>query len=348
MGDRLFDRNNYSTKTIENFEIMSAYYVDIFYNHLYIEAKKLKTNGRVVSITEGYKHTLNAFLKGLSNPKLYKKSIVGLHHYYISIGFASISFAKCVDRLTKEFVPTDYFNSLTVTQKMGVLRMVLNQSLKTFIRKLVDEHMAKIIDYHTEADNTRLLQDDMIDCLIMEREGIYQRFVSESTRTNKNENVNRLIAEKMQIEIKRLVGEKYAQKKQIIALKRIIMKKSVDDRKTTDLVASLKKQITILNEQKSTEFIQLNHTSDVMDLSGSMIVTDCGEKHQTLDTITEHSGSSNKKTNTVEKKIDSYNEPTQQIIEVNTNNIQHIIQGDSDDLCMLNDRVELGTTLEDF
>ena len=35
------------------------------------KAKKIKANGSVPSITEGYKHTLNAFLKSLENPKLY-------------------------------------------------------------------------------------------------------------------------------------------------------------------------------------------------------------------------------------------------------------------------------------
>jgi hypothetical protein len=224
----IFDRNKYGNKTIENFEIMSAYYVDIFYNHLYIEAKKLKNNGNVSSITEGYKHSLNAFLKGLDNPKLYKKSIVGIHNYFTTIGYSSISFSNCIDRLTKEFIPSDYFNSLSVTQKMGVLRMVLNQTMKVFIRKLVDSHLIKIIDYHKEVDNIRILQDELIDCFILEREGMYQRFISENTKINKNETVNRKISEKMQNEIKQLIIEKYKQIKIITAYKCIINNKNTE------------------------------------------------------------------------------------------------------------------------
>ena len=98
--DVLYDKKNYGSKTIETYEIMAAYFVDIFYNHLYNEATKLKINGSCSSITEGYKHSLNAFIKGLNNAKLYKKYIVGIHHYYITVGFASISFSKCVDRVT--------------------------------------------------------------------------------------------------------------------------------------------------------------------------------------------------------------------------------------------------------
>jgi len=251
MENRLFDRHNYSSKTIENYEIMSAYFVDIFYNHLYTEAKKLKVNGVVGSITEGYKHTLNAFLKGLTNPNLYKKSIIGIHHYFITIGFASISFSACIDKLTKEFIPTDYFNSLTSTQKMGVFRMVINQSVKNFIKKIVDEHMVKIIDHHQEKDNVRLLQDDFIDCLILEREGMYQRFIATQTKTNKNETVNRLLAEKMQNEIKRLVKEKYDQQKQLVYLKKAYLSKKESENKLNELVNELKGQISALQSKQS-------------------------------------------------------------------------------------------------
>lgn len=248
MDDRILDRNHYSPKTIENFEIISAYYVDIFYNHLYNEAKKFKVSGAVSSVTEGYKHALNAFLKGLNNPKLYKKSIAGLHHYYITIGFASISYSKCIDRITTDFVPIDYFNSLTFTQKIGVFRLIINQSVKNFIKKIVDEHMVKIIDYHVDKDNVRLLQDDFIDCLIIEREGFYQRFIATQTKTNKNETVNRLLAEKMQNEIKKLVKEKYEQKHQINLLKKAYMSKKDNENKLNEIIVDLKNKIQMLEK----------------------------------------------------------------------------------------------------
>lgn len=256
MENRILDRRNYSTKTIENFEIISAYYVDIFYNHLYTEAKKLKVNGSVSSVTEGYKHTLNAFLKGLTNPKLYKKSISGLHHYFITIGFASISYSKCIDRLTSDFVPIDYFNSLTFTQKIGVLRLILNQSIKSFIRKIVDEYMSKIIDFHKDKDNVRLLQDEFIDCLILEREGFFQRFIATQTKTNKNETVNRLLAEKMQVEIKRLLKEKYDQKRQINVLKKAYIQKKENENKLNEIISELNNKIRTLEEGLDTHYDQ--------------------------------------------------------------------------------------------
>lgn len=297
----MFDRKNYSSKTIENFEIVSSYFVDIFYNHLYVEAKKYKAHGTVASITEGYQHTLNAYLRSLDNPKLYKKSIVGLHHYYISIGFGSISFAKCIDKLTHEFVPTDYFESLTSTQKMGVLRMILNQTIKDFIRKIVTDHMSKIIDFHTETENVRILQDEFINILIGAREGMYQRFVAVQTRTNKDETVNRLLAEKMQVEIKKLVKEKYEYQKQIILYKKALMKRKEIELKQTTTISSLTSTISNLRGQ----------LSSIQDIDNNLLAN----TPKSVDNL----------------KVHIENSPST-FIEVNSNNINDLLSSNTEDL----------------
>lgn len=247
--NRLLDRSNYSRETIECFEIMSAYYVDMIYNSLYKEAKKLKASNTVPSITEGYKHTLNAFLQSLDNNRLYKKSVVGIHHYFLAIGFGTISFQKCLDKLVAEFVPVDYFASLSSQQKMGVLRLVLNQSLKMLVKKIVQEHLSKIIDYHKEKDNARLLQDELIDCFIIAREGMFQRFIKTQTKVNKNENVNRALAERMQTEIKKLMAEKYKHLKHIKVLSQAYAKQKELYNKQTSDMAEIRNKIGILTGQ---------------------------------------------------------------------------------------------------
>lgn len=249
MSSGILDRENYSQRTLETFEIMGAYYVDIFYNHLYNEARKLKSAGNVSSVTEGYKHTLNAFLQSLSNPKLYKKSITGIHHYFITIGFSSISFGRCIDRITCEFIPDDFFQSLSSAKKMGILKMVINQSIKSFTRKIVNSHMIKIIDFHKNKDNVRILQDDFIDCLIMEREGMYQRFITKQTVTNKNETVNRELSEKMQKEIKRLIAEKHAIMKKNKLYATVCIKMKRNEKKLLELYNRVKDENQQLTQQ---------------------------------------------------------------------------------------------------
>lgn len=258
--DRMLDRRQYDPKMITNIEIMTAYFIDLFYNHLYFEGKKLKVNGSVASITEGYKHALNAFIKSLTNARLYKKAVIGIHQYFINYtSFTTISFSKCVDRLTSNFVPEDYFPSLDNTQKMSILRLVINQAIKNFTKKLVNEHLTKIIDNHKDPDNVRMLQDELVDCFLLEREGVYQRFVSTQTKTNTNETVNRLIAEKMQKEIKNLILEKIQLKKENNALKQIILKNSKELAFHKETTGTLETTIRELNEEiKTLKFKQQN------------------------------------------------------------------------------------------
>jgi hypothetical protein len=335
MSDRMFDRKNYPAKTLENFEIISSYYVDIFYNHLYAEAKKYKAHGTVASITEGFKHTLNAFLRSLDNPKLYKKSIIGLHHYYISIGFGSISFSKCIDNLTQEFVPTDYYESLTSTQKMGVLRMVINQTIKDFIRKIVDEHMTKIIDFHTETENVRILQDEFIHILIIAREGMYQRFVAVQTRTNKDETVNRLLGEKMQGEIKKLIKEKYEYQRQIILYRKALKKRKEMEENQIATISSLNN--TILELKRKISQVHPPTSNDVPISDDTILLTpDSSEQRvEHLKVQTSQSQSA--------------------FIEVNSNNINDLLSSKTEDLQKLttddeDNYVEMdsGTSLHDY
>jgi hypothetical protein len=247
MSSHILDRHQYDPKMITNIEVMAAYFVDLFYNHLYFEGKKLKINGSVPSVTEGYKHALNAFIKSLGNAKLYKKAVIGIHQYFMNYtSFTTISFAKCVDRLAANFVPLDYYSSLNNTQKMSVLRLVINQAIKEFTKKIVNDHLNKIIDHHTESDNVRLLQDELIDCFLLEREGVYQRFVSSQTNTSSNETVNRLVAEKMQKEIKNLILEKIQLSKQNSALKQIIIKNNTEGTNLAETVGNLEATISEL------------------------------------------------------------------------------------------------------
>lgn len=247
-----YDKKNYGHKTIETYEILAAYFTDIFYNHLYNESKKMKIDGKVSSITEGYKHTLNAFIQGLNNAKLYKKYIIGIHHYYIEIGFASISFSNCVDRVTQEFIPIDYYNSLSSTQKMGVLRLVLNSSIKQFIIIIVQNHLTKIIDFHSDKDNARLLQDELINCFILERETMYQRFILD--KTNNPGGVNNALISKMQTDIKSIVLEKIElQKKYNQLIKLYMIKKQSEEnlkKMNINLIEKLKQK-----EEKKVESV---------------------------------------------------------------------------------------------
>jgi hypothetical protein len=51
----------------------------------------LKTDKKVSSITEGYKHALNAFLQAIDHGKIFKKTLTGINTLFIESGFSSMS-----------------------------------------------------------------------------------------------------------------------------------------------------------------------------------------------------------------------------------------------------------------
>ena len=98
----MFNRENYSQRAVSTFEIIGSFIVDLFYNHFYQEAKKLRIDGRVDSVTDGYKHAVKSYLHSFQNPDSYRKTIVGIHkYYYTTTRFSTISFSECVNEIVK-------------------------------------------------------------------------------------------------------------------------------------------------------------------------------------------------------------------------------------------------------
>jgi hypothetical protein len=250
---RILDKSTYNRKTLETFEMVAAYYVDLFYNHLYFEAKKLRNDKVVSSVTEGYKHALSSFLQGIEDPKLYKKSLLAMHTFFVENGFASLTFTQCTERVTIEFIPEDYYDSVLNSKKNSILRIVLNGVNKNFILKLVNNYLGMIIDHHNEPDNTRILQDEFIDLLLIEKESMYKRFVVGKTASGGFSKKNEIM-ESMQKEIKRLFAEKYESRKLASKLKKIIIAKEEQIQKElekinqlNDIIAELKNELRCVN-----------------------------------------------------------------------------------------------------
>jgi hypothetical protein len=243
MNTRILDRRSYDITTLNVFEVLSSYYVDIYYNHLYLEAKKAKASGTVSSITEGYKMTLDAFLSGMNKQKLYKKAVQGFYAKFLSVGITSISFSSCISQIVKELIPTDYFDSVDNHQQSQILHISLNNVIKNFTNKIVTEHMSSIIDNHKEIDNVRVLQDDMIDLFLLERERMYQKFMLVQTGQvgdGAQLSMYKKLLKNMQTEIKKLIKEKYELKTKLNAI-------NVDSAKLSqyeDIVTKLKSHIT--------------------------------------------------------------------------------------------------------
>jgi hypothetical protein len=266
--NRTFNRSNYSKKTIDIFEIITAYFVDIYYNHLYIEAKKFKNDGKIATITEGYKHTLNAFIQGIENIKHYKKTLVSIHVFFVEHGgYTSLSFTDCIDKITNEFIPKDYLSVVTKQQKITILKKVICQSNRVFVEKIVRKFLRMIIDDHVESDNIRVLQDDFVDLLILERENIYHMFIDKHAKKS-TQKLSSGVVESMQAEIKKLYSEKYELKKMATSMKKVILMKDSALKDKESQIDKLMESITELEKENfNLSQQQLNLSQQQLNLS---------------------------------------------------------------------------------
>lgn len=211
---RLLDRHTYPARTISTYSVVGAYIVDIYYNHLYAEAIKFKNSGKVATITEGYKHAIMAFISAIDSksktykPQHYTKLLTGINEYFtLYTSYSTLTISDCIDKITREFVPDDYYASLDKDQKRNILRGVLTNVIKEFTKSTATEFIYSIIDNHEETANIELLKDKVIDLFILERESLYQKFL-DSNVGKKAELVDKALATRMQQEIKTLLHEK--------------------------------------------------------------------------------------------------------------------------------------------
>ncbi len=212
---KLFDRSSYSTRTLSVYQLVGAYLVDVYYNHLYAEATKLKNQGKVPSITEGYKHATFAFVSALDNKfkgsyraEHYNNLLREINKYFIHwTSYNSLTLSECIDKIVREFIPEDYYKSLDKDQKRNILRLILINTIKEFTKIIVVEHLGAIIDNHEEQANADILKERIIDLFILEREKMFHKFL-ENNSGEENEKVDKKFAEKMRTEITKLHEER--------------------------------------------------------------------------------------------------------------------------------------------
>ena len=180
---RMIDKNAYSTETLNTFSFISAYFIDLYYNHLYTQAIRFHRNQQVATITDGYKASLDAYLQSINNydKELYSDLVHGIHNSFMEYGFRGITYQACIDKIVKEFVPQDYWKIISFDDKSKILGTIITNSSRAMVHKIISSHLSDIIDNHGDADNANILQDELIEILIMEREKLYHEFINAKT-----------------------------------------------------------------------------------------------------------------------------------------------------------------------
>ena len=263
LDGRILDKQNYSTETLNVFGYISAYFIDLFYNHLYDQAIRYHRQRQVNTITDGYKCSLDAFLQSINkhDPILYKELVHGIHQTFLDYGFTGLSYQNCIDKIVKSFVPQDYWEVISFDDKSKILGTIITNSTKQMIHKIASSHLLDVIDNHSDTENATLWQDEFIDILIIEREKLYQEFINVKTNTPSN---NALI-DTLKKEIKLLYDEKKSLQIEVLELK----KKLLNCKK---VIIGKHKQIEEYKEKyeeykEKYENVAHNHKQETPDLS---------------------------------------------------------------------------------
>lgn len=233
----------YGRETIITMEIMSNYFVDIFYNELYAAAKQRKASGESPTVTDGYKHALQAWLQSLDNPIIYKKIRQGLYTCYVHYASFLASWDKCIDRMVTEFVPEGYIESMTSTHKINVLNRVVKQSNREMILRIAKTHLPIIIDSHT-ADNAQILKKEMVNLLLMERDKMFRQFIAPAKASGTGgSSVSAPVIDRLEEQVKQLLRERYDLSLDIVKLKRIANKYATQAKTLLEENATLKRKL---------------------------------------------------------------------------------------------------------
>ena len=158
--------------------------MNIYFNHLYQEAKRLHISGKVESVTDGYKYAVKVYLNSFNNPHQYAKTVDGIHqYYYTTTKFSTISLRDCINNILRCFIPEDFFDHIKEKQKAPLLKDILVNAVTQFSSDIIcTELLGKIIDNHNEMGLMRYLQDKMVHALIFEREKRFQQIFNVSNK----------------------------------------------------------------------------------------------------------------------------------------------------------------------
>jgi len=228
-----FDKDKLPHEVRNTFEVVAAYFVSMYYNNLYNEAKKMYAKGRG-SLTTHYFTTISIFNDGLKKPEVCKKILIDLQGYFVSSGMAfdfNMSLSRFVENIVRALIPQDCIGKVRQENQLSIIARVMRNTNKKFAKIIFDGAGAMIIDNHSDAYNVRVLQDEFIGLLMWERNEFYNLFAEEDSTARAPSDVRAAMQTKMlrdmHQEIQNLLAEKRGLRERIIELEKQVLKKNI-------------------------------------------------------------------------------------------------------------------------
>lgn len=249
--------NKYGSLAISKFEIIGAYFVNLFYNEFYKRACTIKMNNdtsgeRSESITDIYKSILALYVEFTNKPEFFRQTIRGVHSYCISTtNNGMMSHKECVEWLIFEFVPDKFKPYMREKQKNALFSDIVSTCVRTFVHHIVSTCLVMIIDNHGQENNVMLMQNMFLDIICTEKEKVYARFLA----PDMSDTVPAAIFKSKLSELEAKNVELSKLSTAVAALKSFIEKTLEESKKTkavnrqlTTEVASLTREVAVLKQ----------------------------------------------------------------------------------------------------
>jgi hypothetical protein len=170
--------SNHDPKIISIYEILSSYFTDVLFNHIYLTIKGSKN-----TIDEYVKNVKN-YISGLkTNIEYYNKMVKELHQYFLKhVGkkFSDLAYANFVARVVSVSTPSDHYSQLSHSDKEDIFSNILSElaaNMAAFVT--TSDMLQQIITYHTKNAKVtiRAIQDNAVSFLVEKRSILHNKFV---------------------------------------------------------------------------------------------------------------------------------------------------------------------------
>lgn len=171
-----------NARTMMVFDIVGSFFVDCWYNTLYIKAFEIVKSSRGRTITDTYRYNITQYIRGINSDRQYVLKVIKmLHSYYqAAIGVNFISISEFVDKVLNEFIPDEYFKDFDTSNKDTIFHEIIVTTVVEFGKSILNKPvLERVIDDHENRDNVTELQDIIIGILAAQRDEYHMRFVRE-------------------------------------------------------------------------------------------------------------------------------------------------------------------------
>jgi len=239
---------NEDKNTIYLFEVIGSFFTDIFFNHIYVNAKiKLP---KEASLLDEYIKKIQLYLIGIkNNKKCYLNVMHNLLTYYNNITESSISYSVFINLIINRIIPNNFIEQLTDFNKQELVSNIICDLVSNLALYIATPNIIKhVIEEHTihPEDTIRILQDYSIHILITKKINILNKFLKETGEIqDTTDNPSYAI-----IELKKIIKQLLYEKNELIE-EQSILKKQIEKSKKVE--EKLRRLIELLQSYINTK-----------------------------------------------------------------------------------------------